>query len=124
MGHLLGTKVNYYSQYGQDKYLLEEIFQNKNDGYYVDIGAHDGISLSNTKKFEEIGWDGTIPVYLGSPDIGNFFNKDGIIILSDEFDVSEEIYYSKMSVIQDNLERVKKIEVLEDFIWENYFNEN
>lgn len=58
MGYKLGFKMNYYSQYGQDKYLLEEIFPNKNDGYYVDIGAHDGVSLSNTKKFEEIGWNG------------------------------------------------------------------
>mgnify|MGYP001197965609 CR=1 FL=1 len=41
--------------------------------------------------------------------------------LSDEFEVSEEIYESKMDAIQDNLERAKKMEVLEDFIWENYF---
>jgi hypothetical protein len=65
---------------------------------------------------------GTIPVYLGAPDIGDFFNKDGIIDLTDEFDVSEEIYYSKMNAIEDNLERIKDIEVLEDFIYKNYFN--
>jgi hypothetical protein len=42
--------------------------------------------------------------------------------LSEQFDVSDEIYYNKMDAIKDNLERVKKMEVLEDFIWENYFN--
>ena len=57
----------------------------------------------------------------GAPDIGEHFNTDGIITLSDEFEVSEEIYESKMDAIQDNLERAKKMEVLEDFIWENYF---
>jgi len=43
--------------------------------------------------------------------------------LSEEFDVSDEIYYNKMDAIKDNLERTKKMEVLEDFIWENYFND-
>lgn len=50
--------MKYYSQYGQDEFLVKEVFPNKNNGYYVDIGAHDGISLSNTKKLEELGWDG------------------------------------------------------------------
>ena len=65
---------------------------------------------------------GTIPVYYGAPDIGDYFNKDGIIDLSEEFDVSEEIYYNKMDAIKDNLERTKKMEILEDFIFKNYFD--
>jgi hypothetical protein len=73
-----------------------------------------------TEKILDCFATGTIPVYLGSPDIGNHFNKDGIIELTDEFDVSEEIYYSKMSAIKDNLERVKDMEILEDFIYKNY----
>lgn len=63
---------------------------------------------------------GTIPVYLGTDDIGNYFNSDGIVQLEDGFEVSEELYYSKKEAIEDNLERVKKFEVLEDFIYENY----
>ena len=74
-----------------------------------------------TEKLLDCFATGTIPVYLGAPDIGNYFNRDGIIDLTEEFDVSEEIYYSKMDAIKDNLERAKKMEVLEDFIWENYF---
>lgn len=74
-----------------------------------------------TEKILDCFATGTIPVYLGAPDIGKYFNVDGIINLSEEFDVSDEIYYSKMDAIQDNLERVKKMEILEDFIWENYF---
>ena len=74
-----------------------------------------------TEKLLDCFATGTIPVYLGSPDIGNHFNMDGIITLSNEFDVSDDIYYSKLDAIKDNLERVKKMEILEDFIWENYF---
>ena len=47
-----------YSQLGQEKYLNENFFKNKTNGVFVDIGAHDGITLSNTKFFEELGWQG------------------------------------------------------------------
>ena len=61
---LLGTRypqpfAPYYSQCGQDKYLNEVIFKNKKNGVFVDIGAHDGISFSNTCYFEQyLGWTG------------------------------------------------------------------
>jgi len=47
----------YYSQNGED-YLLWEFFDHKRDGFYVDIGAFDGIFLSNTMTFEQQGWSG------------------------------------------------------------------
>ena len=61
--------------------------------------------------------------YYGAPNIGDYFNKDGIIDLTDEFDVSEDLYHSKIDAVKDNLERTKKMEILEDFIWRNYFND-
>jgi len=48
----------FYSQYGQDKYVYETYFSDKSNGCYVDIGAYDGIKLSNTYIFEKIGWGG------------------------------------------------------------------
>lgn len=74
-----------------------------------------------TEKLLDCFATGTIPVYLGAPDIGDHFNKDGIIDLTEEFEVSEEIYYSKMDAIKENLEKAKEIEVLEDFIYRRYF---
>lgn len=47
----------YYSQFGQDFYILK-YFNNKNDGFFIEIGAYNGVSFSNTKKMEDIGWDG------------------------------------------------------------------
>jgi len=76
-----------------------------------------------TEKILDCFATGTIPVYMGSPDIGKYFNKDGIIDLTEEFDVSEEIYMSKIDAIKDNLERVRQYEVLEDFIYLNYFGD-
>lgn len=73
-----------------------------------------------TEKILDCFATGTIPVYLGAPDIGNHFNTDGIIVLSDEFDVSEDIYHSKMDAIKENLEKAKEMEILEDFIYVRY----
>jgi len=53
------AKVSYYSQWQQDKILNENIFKGKKNGVFVDIGAHDGISGSNSYFFEkELGWTG------------------------------------------------------------------
>lgn len=76
-----------------------------------------------TEKILDCFATGTIPVYLGDPTIGEHFNMDGIVTISDEFYISDELYYSKMDAIKDNLERAKKMEVLEDYIWENYLKE-
>lgn len=77
-----------------------------------------------TEKLLDCFATGTIPVYLGAPDIEKYFNSDGIINLSEEFDVSEEIYHTKMDAIKDNLQRVKQYEILEDFIYLNYLKED
>lgn len=49
----------YHSQLGQDKYIVEEVFQNKRGLTYCDVGAYDGIKFSNTLYMErELGWRG------------------------------------------------------------------
>ena len=48
-----------FSQFNQDKFIFENFFPVKSDGVFVDIGAHDGITLSNTWFFENyLGWTG------------------------------------------------------------------
>src|SRR5579872_770277 len=49
----------YQSQCGQDRFVHENYFFFHRDGVFVDIGAHDGVFLSNTYFFEkEMGWKG------------------------------------------------------------------
>jgi len=49
----------YHSQFGQDKFINEYIFKGFRDGYFVDVGAHNGVSINNTLCFEkEYGWTG------------------------------------------------------------------
>jgi FkbM family methyltransferase len=41
--------------------LEDEVFSlcgNKNNGYFIDIGAHDGVTGNNTQFLEDKGWDG------------------------------------------------------------------
>tara|TARA_R110002110_G_scaffold401290_1_gene618084 strand:+ start:2828 stop:3625 length:798 start_codon:yes stop_codon:yes gene_type:complete len=69
---------------------------------------------------------GTIPIYYGSPDIGDHFNMDGIIMLDESFDVSSltpELYDNKIHAIKDNFERCMKLEVIEDIIYEKYLKD-
>jgi len=46
-----------YSQYGQDLTCLE-LLQDIESGTFIDIGANDGVTGSNSLLFEEKGWQG------------------------------------------------------------------
>jgi FkbM family methyltransferase len=50
--------AKFYSQIGQDKWVLETVFPGVKDGFFLDVGSGDGTSLSNTKALEERGWRG------------------------------------------------------------------
>jgi FkbM family methyltransferase len=51
------STYRFFGQNGED-YLLWHFFDFKRSGFFLDIGAHDGVALSNTKSFEEQGWSG------------------------------------------------------------------
>lgn len=46
-----------YSQLDQDLWILSK-FDKEYKGFFIDIGAHDGISLSNSFLLEQKGWNG------------------------------------------------------------------
>ena len=51
----------YYSQCQEDTFLNQNIFKNKQNGVYVELGALDGILYSNTKFFEDsLNWKGIL----------------------------------------------------------------
>ena len=49
----------FFSQSGQDKIIKNYFFQNKKNGFFVEIGAYDGIEGSNCYHFEKyMNWQG------------------------------------------------------------------
>ena len=48
----------FFSQCGQDKWLVSNLLKDKADGVFVDIGAHDGRTFSNSLYLENLGWTG------------------------------------------------------------------
>ena len=47
------TTIKYFSQFRQDEFVDKVVFNNMRGGFFVDIGAHDGLSLSNSLFFEK-----------------------------------------------------------------------
>lgn len=44
------------SQYGEHEFILEHFAGRK--GRFLDVGAYDGLNLSNTRRLMELGWSG------------------------------------------------------------------
>jgi FkbM family methyltransferase len=51
-----------HAQYGQDAFIWQTFFKECNSGgYFLDVGAYDGTTFSNTKLFEDsLNWDGVL----------------------------------------------------------------
>jgi len=50
---------NFKSQFGQDRHVISTIYNHKRNGFFVEIGAYDGIESSNTHAMEkDYDWKG------------------------------------------------------------------
>lgn len=58
-GRPRNSQSNFYGQYGQDKFCRRLLGQS--NGLFIDVGAYDGITNSNTLFFERhLGWKGLL----------------------------------------------------------------
>ena len=99
----------------------------KSDGLreYCFSFAMENATYSNmfTEKITDCFMMGTIPIYYGMPNIGDFFNTDGIITLNDSFkikDLSFELYQNKIDAIKENFEIAKNMLLAEDYIYQKF----
>ena len=82
---------------------------------------NDFYSTAFTEKLMNCFATGTVPVYLGSPDIGDYFNTDGIIVLESVGQVcglTEDDYHSRRDAIDDNLERCMNHPMADDVVFD------
>lgn len=117
----IGDQLDLYGRGFNEIELKEEGLCDYMFSVCIENGFYDGYF---TEKILDCFATGTIPVYKGAPDIGDYFDMNGIILLSDEFEVSEDIYYDKMNAIKNNFEILKaSYPIGEDFIYLNYLQE-
>lgn len=79
-----------------------------------------------TEKIIDCFATGTIPVYLGAPDIDEYFDKNGIIQLDKNFNpstVSSDLYYSKINSVIRNFELSKKYWSIQNYIYNEHLKE-
>jgi len=95
-------------------YFSFAIMNSKHDDYFTEI-VNDCVAV------------GTIPIWWGTPNIGKYFNPDGIIQFNDISDLdaimgelSPEFYQSKISAVKENVELSKKYITHYDFVYDNY----
>lgn len=51
----------YHSQEGQDRFLDTQVFKELQNGTFVDVGAHNGVTINNSLFFETIrNWSGIL----------------------------------------------------------------
>ena len=93
------------------------------DYYYSICMENDNYPSIFTEKITDAFAMGTIPIFWGTPDIGEYFNPNGIITLTDDFDIntlSIDFYYSKMEYIRENHQIALELPTAEDYIYLNY----
>lgn len=105
----LGPQVNiptrwYYTHFPKEDCFKESMFHlavenTRNQNYF-------------TEKIVDAFLTNTIPIYWGCPNIGDFFDERGMIILDSEEDfvslvnnLTEEDYYSRKKYMEDNYNR-------------------
>ncbi len=79
--------------------------------------------LMYTEKITDCFAMGTIPIYYGTESIGEVFDTNGIIKLTDNLNLeslNSEIYYSKIDSIKNNYEITMNLPTVEDYIYENF----
>lgn len=71
----------------------------------------------------------TVPIYLGAKKIGDFFNEDGIIFITEQDldhienvlkQCTKEEYERRQAAIKDNYKRVQKYRNMQDYLYETY----
>ncbi len=102
------------------------------DDYMFSIVVENSVSENFfTEKLLNCFAVGTVPIYLGCPNVGAFFDESGIIRVGRWTNfgrlirsLTPDAYHNRMHAIRKNHSLCRQYEVLEDFIYEKYFLEN
>jgi hypothetical protein len=114
---------NFVDLYGREYKPIDIKEKGLNDYCFSIVIENLNYSNGYSEKISDCFATGTIPIYWGSPDIGEVFNTDGMIIYDDNFDINSlsfELYESKMLAIIDNFNKSVNFPIAEDYIYKTY----
>jgi len=106
--------------YGRGFNKIETKEEGLSDYMFSVAIENDSYNTYFTEKITDCFATGTIPIYHGSPDIGKYFNEDGIIKLDENFNIgvlSEDFYKEKMPAIKENFDIVQNMDFPENFFY-------
>lgn len=107
----------YYSQHGED-FILDKVFKNINDGFFVEIGCIDGRRFSNTLFFEEKGWKGITveahPDYIESLTV-NRPNSEVVPVAVGSDNKSKVNFYADRRGSLSSLDKAREKELKRDY---------
>jgi len=78
-----------------------------------------------TEKITDCFATGTLPIYFGTEQVKDYFDKDGIIFLGANLDVAQltpDLYQSKMNSVKQNFYAVNKMVSADDFLYRKIIN--
>lgn len=110
--------IDYFGRMFNPFNIKEDVL---NDYYYSVTIENGKYKTYFTEKIMDCFATGTIPVYHGTDDIGDYFNKEGIVTIGENKDLSfltEDYYYSKIDAIKDNFERCINHKMADDVLYE------
>ena len=107
--------------YGRMHNPIDKKEQGLND-YMFSITVENGsYNTYITEKLMDCFATGTVPIYLGSPDVAEHFNSDGIVFLGEDTninDLNEDLYHSKIDAIEENYDKCMCVKSADDLIYE------
>lgn len=134
-GHV--TRLNFIYKIKQRLDLYGRGFneiENKLEGLkdYMFSVAIENTTATNcfTEKIQDCFLTGTIPIYYGPKNIGEYFDMDGILTFNtqDELNsildsLNEDLYYSKMEAIKRNYNRALSYPTFNNSLYDLYFKD-
>ena len=134
-GHVTRLSFIYKIKHRLDLYGrgFKEI-ENKLEGlkdYMFSVAIENSTSTNCfTEKIQDCFLTGTIPIYYGPKNIGEYFDMDGILTFNtqDELNsildsLNEDLYYSKIEAIQRNYKRALSYPTFNNSLYDLYFKD-
>lgn len=116
-----------YSQHGEDLFIVKQIYNDKEIGSILDIGANDGTTYSNSRYFiETLGWNGVLvePTSQCISKLNELYSENGRVIIYpyaiDAEETETVIYLGNLE--PDTINQVSTMSTEEKAYWETNRN--